>query len=123
MMERVSPSPARSMAYLPQEPDLSAFATAADYVFSGLDEEADPYRARALMEELGVAPDARPSSLSGGEARRAALVRTLAPMPEVLLLDEPTNHLDLLAIEWLEKQLAESRSAVVLISHDKRLLV
>ena len=114
--------PGARMAYLPQEPDLSAFATAADYILNGLGEEDDPYRARALMEELGVNPDARPSSLSGGEARRAALVRTLAPMPEVLLLDEPTNHLDLLAIEWLEKELADSRSAFVLISHDKRLL-
>ena len=114
--------PGASMAYLQQEPDLSGFGTTADYILNGLGEEDDPYRARALMEELGVDPDARPSSLSGGEARRAALVRTLAPMPEVLLLDEPTNHLDLIAIEWLEKELAESRSAFVLISHDKRLL-
>jgi ABC transport system ATP-binding/permease protein len=114
--------PGASMAYLQQEPDLSAFATVSDYILSGLGEEDDPYRARALMEELGVDPDARPGSLSGGEARRAALVRSLAPGPEVLLLDEPTNHLDLIAIEWLEKELAETRSAFVLISHDKRLL-
>ena len=42
--------------------------------------------------------------------------------PEILLLDEPTNHLDLVAIEWLEARLAGSRSALALISHDKRLL-
>ncbi|WP_158815953.1 ABC-F family ATP-binding cassette domain-containing protein [Methylocapsa sp. S129] len=114
--------PGAHMRYLQQEPDLSAFATVSDFILNGLSEEDDPYRARALMEELGVQPDAKPSSLSGGEARRAALVRTLAPMPEVLLLDEPTNHLDLLAIEWLEKELSETRSAFVLISHDKRLL-
>jgi ATP-binding cassette subfamily F protein uup len=114
--------PGAQLRYLQQEPDLKAFATVADFVFDGLGEEDDPYRARALMEELGVEPTARPSSLSGGEARRAALVRALAPMPEVLLLDEPTNHLDLIAIEWLEKELAETRSAFVLISHDKRLL-
>jgi ABC transport system ATP-binding/permease protein len=114
--------PGAQMRYLQQEPDLSGFATVADFVLSGLGEEDDPYRARALMEELGTNPDAKPSSLSGGEARRAALVRALAPMPEILLLDEPTNHLDLLAIEWLEKELAQTRSAFVLISHDKRLL-
>jgi ATP-binding cassette subfamily F protein uup len=114
--------PGASLRYLAQEPDLSAFATVLDFVLEGLGEEDDPHRARALMEELGVNPAARPSSLSGGEARRAALVRALAPAPEILLLDEPTNHLDLLAIEWLEKELAQTRSAFVLISHDKRLL-
>ncbi len=75
-----------------------------------------------MMAELGVDPDADPSRLSGGEARRAALVRILSPEPEILLLDEPTNHLDLVAIEWLEAHLANSRSALALISHDKRLL-
>jgi ATP-binding cassette subfamily F protein uup len=114
--------PGASLRYLAQEPDLSAFDTVLDFVLDGLGEEDDPHRARALMEELGVNPAARPSSLSGGEARRAALVRALAPAPEILLLDEPTNHLDLLAIEWLEKELAQTRSAFVLISHDKRLL-
>ncbi len=114
--------PGASMRYLPQEPDLSTFRSVQDYVFGGLDEEAHAYRAMALMEELGVNPHAEPASLSGGEARRAALARVLAPEPEILLLDEPTNHLDLLAIEWLEKELSQSRAAFVLISHDKRLL-
>ena len=61
-------------------------------------------------------------NLSGGEARRAALARALAPEPDILLLDEPTNHLDLPAIEWLEGELASLRSALVLISHDRRFL-
>src|SRR6202795_3710350 len=62
------------------------------------------------------------AALSGGEARRAALARTLAPAPDVLLLDEPTNHLDLPGIEWLERELAGMSSGIVLISHDRRLL-
>jgi ATP-binding cassette subfamily F protein uup len=60
--------------------------------------------------------------LSGGEARRAALARTLAPSPDLLLLDEPTNHLDLPAIEWLEAELRGLSAGIVLISHDRRLL-
>ena len=60
--------------------------------------------------------------LSGGEARRPALARVLAPQPDVLLLDEPTNHLDLPAIEWLEAELKSMRSALVIISHDRRFL-
>ena len=114
--------PSARLAYLPQEPDMSGFATTLDYVLAGLGEFDDPYAARAMMAELGLDPSADPSRVSGGEARRAALVRTLSPEPDILLLDEPTNHLDLVAIEWLEAHLAESRSALALISHDKRLL-
>jgi ATP-binding cassette subfamily F protein uup len=75
-----------------------------------------------LLEQLGLTGDEDPARLSGGEARRAALARVLAPQPDILLLDEPTNHLDLPAIEWLENELAASRSALVLISHDRRFL-
>jgi len=114
--------PSARLAYLPQEPNLVGFATTLDYVLAGLGEQDDEYSARAMMTELGLGPASRPPELSGGEARRAALVRVLAPVPEVLLLDEPTNHLDLLAIEWLEAHLAASRSAIALISHDRRLL-
>ncbi|MBE3109612.1 MAG: ATP-binding cassette domain-containing protein, partial [Acidobacteria bacterium] len=60
--------------------------------------------------------------LSGGESRRAALARVLAPEPDILLLDEPTNHLDVVAIEGLEAALQATRSAMVLISHDRRFL-
>ena len=114
--------PSARLAYLPQEPDMSGFATVLDYVLAGLNEFDDPYAARAMMAELGLDPAADPASLSGGEARRAALVSVLSPEPDILLLDEPTNHLDLIAIEWLEARLSQSRSALALISHDKRLL-
>jgi ATP-binding cassette subfamily F protein uup len=114
--------PSARLAFLPQEPDMSGFATAFDYVLAGLGEQDDAHTARTMLAELEIDPSADPANLSGGEARRAALVRVLSPEPEILLLDEPTNHLDLIAIEWLESHLIASRSAVALVSHDKRLL-
>lgn len=111
-----------TIRYLPQEPDLSGFATTLAYVEAGLGPGDDGHRARLLLEDLGLTGDEDPKTLSGGEIRRAALARVLAPEPDVLLLDEPTNHLDLPAIEWLEAELKTMRSALVLISHDRRFL-
>jgi ATP-binding cassette subfamily F protein uup len=114
--------PGVSLRYLPQEPDLSGFTSVLGYVEAGLGPADDPHRARLLLEDLGLTGEEDPSHLSGGEARRAALARALAPEPDILLLDEPTNHLDLPAIEWLEKELGSLRTALVLISHDRRFL-
>ncbi len=114
--------PGTSVRYLPQEPDLSGHKSVMDYVFSGLGPTGDENRARTLIGQLGLDPNAAPRHLSGGESRRAALAWTLAPDPDLLLLDEPTNHLDLPAIEWLEEELSSSRAGMVLISHDRRLL-
>ena len=61
-------------------------------------------------------------TLSGGEKSRACLARVLVSVPDVLLLDEPTNHLDLAGIEWLEDFLRHLKSAVLIVSHDRRLL-
>jgi ATP-binding cassette subfamily F protein uup len=114
--------PGTTIRYLPQEPDLSAYATVLDYVESGLGPADDPHRCAYLLRELGLSGAEDPKRLSGGEIRRAAIARTLAPEPDILLLDEPTNHLDLPAIEWLEAELSALRSAFVLISHDRRFL-
>ena len=114
--------PGATVRYLPQEPDLSGFPNTLAYVEAGIGPGDDHYRARYLLEQLGMTGEESPDHLSGGEARRAALARVLAPNPDILLLDEPTNHLDLPAIAWLEAELASMRSALVLISHDRRLL-
>jgi ATP-binding cassette subfamily F protein uup len=114
--------PGATIRYLPQEPDLTGHASVLAFVEAGLAPGDDAHRARYLLEQLGLTGDEEPARLSGGEARRAALARALAPEPDILLLDEPTNHLDLPAIEWLENELAGSRSALVLISHDRRFL-
>jgi len=114
--------PSATVRYLPQAPDWHGAETVRAYVEAGLGPADDPHRATYVMEHLGLTGDERPEQLSGGEARRAALARVLAPSPDILLLDEPTNHLDLPTIEWLEGELERSSAAIVLISHDRRFL-
>ena len=114
--------PGALVRYLPQEPDFSGFSSTLAYVEAGLRPGDGDYAARAMLEQLGLTGSEEPGQLSGGEARRASLARVLAPSPDILLLDEPTNHLDLTTIEWLERALNGSRAALVVISHDRRLL-
>ncbi|MGJ3261017.1 MAG: ATP-binding cassette domain-containing protein [Rhodospirillales bacterium] len=114
--------PDATVRYLPQEPDLSGYSTVAAFVEAGLAPGDEPHVARVLLGDLGLTGDENPAKLSGGERRRAALARALAPRPDILLLDEPTNHLDLPAIEWLEAELKSRRAALILISHDRRFL-
>ncbi len=111
-----------TIRYLDQSPDMSGFETIGDYVSQGLGPMDSQHRVSYLAQELGLDETRSPQGLSGGEARRAALASVLAPQPDILLLDEPTNHLDLPAIEWLEDELKRSKSALVLISHDRRFL-
>ncbi len=114
--------PSSTVRYLEQAPDFAGYKTVAAYAEAGLGPGDDPYRVTYLLSHLGLTGEEDPKNLSGGEARRAALARVLAPEPDILLLDEPTNHLDLPTIEWLEGELQKSRSALVLISHDRRFL-
>ena len=114
--------PGALVRYLPQEPDFADFASTLAYVEAGLKPTDDQYVARHLLQELGLTGREDPAHLSGGEARRVSLARVLAPSPDILLLDEPTNHLDLTTIEWLERDLDARRTALVIISHDRRFL-
>ncbi|OYU47696.1 MAG: elongation factor 3 [Rhizobiales bacterium PAR1] len=114
--------PGAKVGVLAQEPDFSAYKTTLAFAAADLDAEEGDHAARFLLNELGLTGDENPATLSGGEARRAAIARALAPNPDILLLDEPTNHLDLPAIEWLENELASRQAALVLISHDRRFL-
>ncbi|MGF1552514.1 MAG: ABC-F family ATP-binding cassette domain-containing protein [Paracoccaceae bacterium] len=113
--------PGASVAYLPQDPDLSGFATLTDYAAADLD-AAERWRAEAAMDGLEVSGTQDPERASGGERRRAALARLIAAEPDVMLLDEPTNHLDIRAIEWLEGFLTDARAGFALISHDRLFL-
>jgi len=114
--------PSTTIRYLHQEPLLSGLETTLSYVKEGLGPGDDPYRAKYLLDQLGLTGNENPINLSGGEKRRAALARVLAPEPDILMLDEPTNHLDLPTIEWLESEINGLRSALVMVSHDRRFL-
>ncbi|MGZ4633109.1 MAG: ATP-binding cassette domain-containing protein [Actinomycetes bacterium] len=100
-----------------------AYAVALDHwLASGapdLDERIPP-----MLADLGldVGPDAAMTSLSGGQAARAALAALLLSRFDVVLLDEPTNDLDLPGLERLESFVRGLRSGVVLVSHDREFL-
>ena len=77
-----------------------------------------------MLADLGldVGPDALMTSLSGGQAARAALAALLLSRFDVVLLDEPTNDLDLAGLERLEGFVRGARAGIVLVSHDREFL-
>ena len=113
--------PGTQVILLEQDPKMEGAATLQDWVLNG-PEAPEAHEADAIAHQLGI-DLARPvATASGGERRRAAIVRALAQKPDVLLLDEPTNHLDLGAIEWLEDRLKRFSGAFIVISHDRTFL-
>ncbi|MCC5973275.1 MAG: ATP-binding cassette domain-containing protein [Rubellimicrobium sp.] len=114
-------APGVRVGYMEQDPDMSGFATLGDYAAATLP-EGEGYRVEVVAEGLRFDPRGDVATASGGERRRAALARLMAEAPELMLLDEPTNHLDITAIGWLEEQLRETKTAFVLISHDRAFL-
>ncbi len=99
---------------LPAGPVLAAVEAAAE----------QPWEAAAVLDHLGMAglSDADTGRLSGGQAKRVALARTLVAPSDLLVLDEPTNHLDIDAIAWLEERLAAYKGGLLLVTHDRHLL-
>jgi len=113
--------PGTKVVLLEQDPVMTGHDTLEDWVLAG-DGAPAPHEAAAIAHQIGVDLDRDVATASGGERRRAAIVRALAQGPDVLLLDEPTNHLDLGAIDWLEDWLQRFKGAFIVISHDRTFL-
>ncbi len=112
-------------ARLGDDPALAgAYADAVERFLALGGEDLDA-RVRAASSQLGLPADRLDEpldSLSGGERARAALAGILLARFDALLLDEPTNDLDFAGLEQLERFLAETDAALVLVSHDRALL-
>jgi ATP-binding cassette subfamily F protein uup len=113
--------PGKRVVLLEQDQAMNGHRTLEEWVLSGADAPA-AHEAAAIAGQLGIDLSRETATASGGERRRAAIVRALAQEPDVLLLDEPTNHLDLAAIDWLEDWLGRFAGAFAVISHDRTFL-
>lgn len=79
--------------------------------------------AKAMLTKLGVTDfEQKCGELSGGQKKRLALVAVLLAPADLLVLDEPTNHLDNEMSDWLEEMLKKTKSAIVMITHDRYFL-
>lgn len=113
--------------YLAQNPVFDESKTILENAVHGKKAE-EEYRnlegeARSMLEKLGIPEvDGRIDTLSGGQRKRVALVRTLLTTADILVLDEPTNHLDNAMAEWLEDYLNKYRGAFIMITHDRYFL-
>ncbi|MEO1795790.1 MAG: ABC-F family ATP-binding cassette domain-containing protein [Pseudomonadota bacterium] len=117
---RVMPA-GTSVGYMQQDPDMTGFETLGEFALADL-EPSEAYRVEMASEGLKFDPARPVATASGGERRRAALAKIWAEAPDLMLLDEPTNHLDIEAIAWLEEEMRNTRTAYVVISHDRAFL-
>ena len=112
--------------YLPQLPEFDKDATVLEHVLNELPLAArvsGEYEVKTMLTKLGITEfDAKLSTLSGGQRKRAALAAVLTHPSDLLILDEPTNHLDNAATDWLEKYLNSRRGALLMVTHDRYFL-
>lgn len=112
---------AQNPIFSPELDVLSAALPLAEDI-SGLPVDHEP-QAKAMLNRLGILRlDQNITELSGGQRKRIALVRTLLTPADVLVLDEPTNHLDSAMAQWLEDYLQNTKSALIMITHDRYFL-
>ena len=111
-------------ARLDREPELTHAYTEALERYLLLGGEDFDARAGAVLDDVGLGrrADRELTTLSGGEAARAALAAILLARFDVFLLDEPTNNLDFAGLDRLERFLDELAAGVVLVSHDRAFL-
>jgi len=115
------------IAYLPQNPEFDDSESVISEVIKGKKAKNEFWdtegEARSLLAKFEIEDvEAKVGTLSGGQKKRAALVRTLLDDAEILILDEPTNHLDTAMSEWLEDYLKKMKQALLIITHDRYFL-
>ena len=115
------------IAYLPQNPEFDDDESVISEVIKGKKAKKEFWdtegEARSLLAKFEIDDvEAKVGTLSGGQKKRAALVRTLLDDAEILILDEPTNHLDTAMSEWLEDYLKKMKQALFIITHDRYFL-
>ena len=111
---------------LPEMSDAEGMRVAdLEIEFSELDGYSAESRAGELLEGIGIPVEQHEgpmSSVAPGWKLRVLLAQALFSDPDILLLDEPTNNLDINTIRWLENFLIDSKSTMVIISHDRHFL-
>lgn len=115
------------ICYLPQNPVFPENATILSYVSdmnrTGANESSLEGEAKTILNILGLNNiDSPIDILSGGQKKRVALAAALLTKCELLILDEPTNHLDNEMVVWLEGYLKKSKSALLMVTHDRYFL-
>lgn len=116
------------MGYLPQNPVFTKGMSVLDASLPLKDDIADKPsafipQAKSLLDKLGIANLSQDiTTLSGGQKKRIALVRTILTPADVLILDEPTNHLDGTMAQWLEEYLVNYNGGVIMVTHDRYFL-
>lgn len=124
---KVTKGNAVKAAYLPQIPEFDEKDTIINNVIRNITSDNENWniegQAKGMLAKLGIyEPDAITGTLSGGQKKRAALVRTLLNPSDILVLDEPTNHLDNEMTEWLEDYLNKYKGSLVMVTHDRYFL-
>lgn len=115
------------ISYLPQNPLFDDSLSVLENVAASIHGKEDHWdtggEAKSLLQKFGITdPDCRPSMLSGGQRKRAALIAAVLTPCDLLILDEPTNHLDHEMIEWLEDWLKAFKGALLMVTHDRYFL-
>lgn len=114
------------VGFLEQEPKFNPDDTLMEFATPSrrdADDYSGPDLARQMLFQFGLSNlEQKMSELSGGQLKRAAIVKVLLSQPDFLMLDEPTNHLDIEMVEWLENYLTRNRVTLLMVTHDRYFL-
>lgn len=114
------------VGFLEQQPSFNPEETLLEFATPSRRDNEDftgPDLARRMLCRFNLTDmEQKMKNLSGGQVKKAALVKVLLSEPDFLMLDEPTNHLDIEMIEWLENYLSRNRITLLMVTHDRYFL-